>query len=160
MILSQSFMQSGSPTTLSGKAAEVRGVVPWVEEAFLHVCPDEGGKAVKLAKEGLHHLNVLYNSLSHTITEQVKASCNRLCILMLALHYGWPHMFSFKPKMHLMIELIEHADLGAKPSNSWTYRGEEFGGSLKHLATSSGGPMTPPTIARRVLLRFAALEPL
>ena len=79
---------------------------------------------------------------------------------MLALHYGWPDMFSFKPKVHLMIELIEYADLGTKPSNSWTYRDEEFGGSLKHLASGAGGPMTPPAIARRVLLRFAALEPL
>ena len=76
------------------------------------------------------------------------------------LHCGWPHMFSFKPKMHLMIELIEYADLGTKPSNSWTYRDEEFGGSLKHLASGSGGPMTPPAMARRVLLRVAALEPL
>ena len=145
---------------MSGKAGEVRGVVPWVEEAFLHFCPGDGGKAVQLAKEGLHHLNVLYNSLSYTISEKVKSSCRRLCILMLALHYGWPDMFSFKPKVHLMIELIEYADLGTKPSNSWTYRDEEFGGSLKHLASGAGGPMTPPAIARRVLLRFAALEPL
>ena len=31
------------------------------------------------------------------------------------------------------------------------HRDEEFGGSLQHLASGSGGPMTPPAIARRVL---------
>ena len=132
------------------------GWLPLAMEAFL----DADAQVSSLVIRAARLLSSLYNVLSKEHNVPAKQLCRDFSILLLALHRGWPEQFSFKPKVHMMIELLEYGTPGARPSAVWTYRDEEFGGSLKKLAQASGGPMTPSAVGRRVLLRFCAMEPL
>ena len=113
-----------------------------------------------LTFEGAEWLSALYDCLSHDNPADGREACRRFSVILLALHTLSAEHFSFKPKVHWMIEMLEFALEGAKPSSAWTYRDEEFGGTLKFLARASGGPGNPGAIGTRVLRRFAALEPL
>ena len=57
-----------------------------------------------------------------------------------------------KPKLHLLLELgLE----GSNPSSSWTYRDEDFGGSMAHLSRRRGGLLKPLPTSSNLLRRFA-----
>ena len=114
----------------------------------------------RLAIRAANLLSRVYDVLSRRHDVPIVELCKEFTVLLLALHRGWPDSFAFKPKVHMMIELLEYGTPGARPSAVWTYRDEEFGGSLKHLAQASGGPMSPAAVGKRVLLRFCAMEPL
>ena len=45
---------------------------------------------------------------------------------------------------------------GSNPADSWTYRDEDFGGFLSHLAKVRGGSHNPHSIGMRVLNNFRA----
>ena len=78
----------------------------------------------------------------------------RFCTLWVSLeerHEG----FHIKPKMHLFQELCEESG-PTQPAAHWTYRDEDFGGSIVGLARCRGGPKTPGATGHRVLSRFRA----
>ena len=65
--------------------------------------------------------------------------------------------FRVKPKMHLFLELCIS---GSKPSLSWTYRDEDFGGTAAQLSRRRGGLLSAKATSHNFLLRFRLKQPL
>ena len=55
-----------------------------------------------------------------------------------------------------MQELLERNEANISPSQEWTYRDEDFGGSLARMAHKRGGPGSPAAQSKTVVLKFAA----
>ena len=81
------------------------------------------------------------------------------CILLSALTSTTPEpRWRLKPKVHQMQELREMCT--ENPSNNWTYRDEDFGGTMAAMARVRGGKGSARVVGRNVLLRFIAKNPL
>ena len=109
-----------------------------------------------------HHLNVMYRALSSdTIFREdtMREHCRKFCVLYSTLeqqHEGHPQkLWRVKPKMHLMQELCEMTE-GINPARSWTYRDEDFGGSMAHSGKRKGGKYTAIAVSRQVLTRYVS----
>ena len=76
------------------------------------------------------------------------------CLLTVALEAANKKLWRVKPKMHLFQELCEMQS--SSPADSWTYRDEDFGGTLAKVSRRRGGLNSPLGTARSVLQRFAA----
>eukprot|EP00971_Amphidinium_carterae_P046157 908670-Amphidinium_carterae.1 len=57
--------------------------------------------------------------------------------------------YTVPPKLHLFLELARE---GVRPSMSWTYRDEDFGGCMAALARRRGGRDTPSATSYGTLL--------
>ena len=66
-------------------------------------------------------------------------------------------MWKAKPKLHLFLELC--AD-GSNPSKTWTYRDEDWGGSVARMARRRGQLLTLPSFSSNVLARFKMQQPI
>lgn len=155
--LTSTMLQSSStqPPKLRAKAAQARALVPYastVADSRL------GGNVIEetaasMAKE----LVSCYECLSPSAFDHKKLAthCRRFCLLAVAMerhHDGV--LWRCKPKLHLFQELAEfHVDC---PSLFWTYRDEDFGGSIAQLARKRGGAKTPWAISKSVLDRHCA----
>ena len=70
---------------------------------------------------------------------------------------GESNTWVIKPKMHHFIELCSSA---SKPSLSWTYRDEDYGGSIAQLCRIKGGAWSKvSSYCSRVLLLFKTQNP-
>jgi hypothetical protein len=154
--------KASTPPKLRGKAAEVRSLVPFVkllaEEFF-----SDADIMESTAKEAAKLLNGMYECLSAAAVfsgDHLAERCRKLCLLWVAMEaQSVPPLWRVKPKMHLVQELCEMS-IGDRPALSWTYRDEEFGGSLAQYARKRGGHHTPIAIGRAVLLKFIAKHPI
>lgn len=151
-----------SPPKLRGKAAEVRGAVPFVKAVAERYLNSEG-EVEQAARRIAQELSALYECLSEKqafAADLLAQRCRRVCSLWVALERVSPEpRWRVKPKMHLLQELAE-MQLGSQPTKTWTYRDEEFGGSMAALARKRGGAHTAEAVSRAVLLRFVTREPL
>ena len=62
-----------------------------------------------------------------------------------------------KPKMHLFLELC---DGSVEPSKIWTYRDEDFGGSVAALSRRRGGMLSVSAFSSGLLARFKGDQPM
>ena len=77
------------------------------------------------------------------------------CILFAALEAASEGInWILKPKVHLMQELCELTD--TNPSTNWTYRDEDFGGSMAGMARVRGGRGSARVVGLNVLRKFIA----
>jgi hypothetical protein len=146
---------ASDPPKLRAKAAQARFLVPYAAFAadrFLG-----GDKVGNLAQALAHELAHCYSCLpTHEFEHaRLKFHCRRFCLLatiMEAEHNGT--LWRCKPKLHMFQEIAEfHLD---SPATFWTYRDEDFGGSLAKLARLRGGPRNPGVVGDNVLTRFRA----
>ena len=150
---------ASSPPKLRGKAAEIRGIVPFVEQvAYRHL----GDTPVETAaKRAAQELSAMYSCLSESApfaADRMANHSRRLASLWVGLERASDApAWRVKPKMHLMQELCE-VQVGCRPALSWTYRDEEFGGSLAALARRRGGAHSASGVSKSVVLRFIARE--
>ena len=63
------------------------------------------------------------------------------------------HTWKIKPKHDSFLDLLLQ---NSCPSDSWTYRDEDFGGFLAHLGAVKGGSHNPYSIGMSVLQSFRA----
>lgn len=151
-------LSSRSPK-LRCHGAEARAFVPVagrLAERFLQV-EDEHEAMVRQATL---QLVACYNCLSAT-AERPRAladHCRRFCTLWVGCEAINPTIFLIKPKMHLFQELCEMQD--TRPAMHWTYRDEDFGGSLVSLGKRRGGKRTAKATGRQILTKFFARHPL
>ena len=59
-----------------------------------------------------------------------------------------------KPKAHLMQEMCEMSQVN--PTKHWTYRDEDFGGTMAAMARVRGGRGSAKVAGQNVLLKFQA----
>ena len=75
----------------------------------------------------------------------------------LELHVGKERKeWKVKPKLHLFLELCSE---GSKPALFWTYRDEDFGGSVAARSRRRGGVLSVPAFSKNLLTRFQIHQP-
>ena len=143
-----------TPPKLRAKGAQARGLVPYAAYAANRL---ESNQTNVLAKAMADDLVACYSCLSAQEYEHARLAFHskRFClaaVLMEREHDGV--LWRCKPKLHLFQELCEyHRD---SPATFWTYRDEDFGGSMAQLAKARGGPRNPGVAAQNVLARFCS----
>jgi hypothetical protein len=147
------FRQGKKGFKLRGKAAEVRGLVGFSTEfAERYLSKDNPLEATILRGTAL--LASCYSCLSRSASlESLGQSARQFCILWKALaDSSADPKWRVKPKAHLFCELTEFTS--DRPSDTWCYREEEFGGTLAQLSRVRGGKVSPLAICKNVLLKF------
>ena len=140
---------------LWAKAAEARLLVPFVQEHSERMLCDSDVECT--IKAAAHQLRSCYECLAHDHYDHdvLAIHCRRFCLLYVALAVRFsPEAWKIKPKLHLMQGLCEMSRVC--PSLTWTYRDEDFGGSLAGFVRRRGGSSGPETTSRNMLSKFVA----
>lgn len=153
--LTKGMVKKKGTCKLNCKAAEARGLVPYAVTA----CEKHLGNSVReeTIKAAAKLLNSCYENLSSAVfdSRRLKESCNKFALLLVSLEEtSSDGTWKVQPKLHLMQELCEEGL--SRPSCFWTYRDEDFGGSLAQLSRARGGRRTPAATAKGMLQKFAA----
>ena len=94
-------------------------------------------------------------------SEIAAAHCRRFCLMYEALRASGKgdNLWQFKPKLHLLQELVEYQshDYGS-PRLYWTYRDESWCGFMAKANKRRGGCSVSSTIAFRFLQRYRAMQ--
>ena len=146
---------AGAPK-LKAHAAECRGLVPVAREIAAHLLGDAADPRDQSVREATFELARCYDALSHTAPDPQQTladTCKRFCALYIALD-GRVEPFHIRPKLHLAQELLEMQN--GTPTKSWTYRDEDFGGSMVRLFKPRGGSRHAATAGLQVLQKFVA----
>ena len=150
---------AATPPKLRGKAAEIRGIVPFIEQVAYRYLGDTPVETA--AKRAAKELNAMYSCLSGDApfaADRLANHSRRLASLWVGLERASDApAWRVKPKLHLMQELCEE-QLGCRPALFWTYRDEEFGGSLAALGRRRGGAHSASGVSTSIVLRFIARE--
>ena len=142
---------------LRGKAAEVRGLITWARLACDEFLSGSTDVRMQTIRSACHSLAACYAQLSHLVFDlhTMAEQCRRYCMLCIALDdTSTNKLWRTKPKLHLMQELCELQ--GDNPSKYWTYRDEDFGGTLAGYARHRGGGNTARSSGTKMLIRFLA----
>ena len=153
----KTFRQEKKGFKMRGKASEVRGLVGFAKELSEDDSLLSSASPVELTiKQGTKLLAQCYQCLTTGSDMQaLAASCRQFCILWTALDTNHPNKaWRVKPKAHLLCELCEFTL--DRPSETWTYRDEEFGGSLAGYSRLRGGNITPMSVGSTVLHKWIA----
>ena len=145
-----------SPPKLRGRAGKVRGLVSFGLQLAQDMLSDADPLEASV-KQCAVHLHACYTCLAAASFDSavLKEQSRRFCLLYVALEARHPDNSTWrvKPKLHLFQHLCES---GSRPSMCWTYRDEDFGGSVARMGRRRGGKNTPQSTAKSVLLRFCA----
>ena len=152
---------------LRAKGAETRHLVPFgaILAKDLHAAV---GSAHSQAIQNILLLLLdiyMHMSLRPYQSKEVGDSCRRLCILYSSLTTeaeanGDDHSWRIKPKMHMMVELLEFQteQLEGSPTEFWAYMDEDFVGEIAQISSRRGGPAHSATVAEAVLNRYKSLR--
>jgi hypothetical protein len=144
------------PPKLRSKAAEARSLVPFAVELSEKYLRDTN-MTEKAAKEASKALGLCYECLScEKFSHEVLAlNSKTFCLLYTALEENAKGKdWRVKPKMHLFQEICEESE--SRPSTCWTYRDEDFGGTIAKISRRRGGKNTVYSTAFNVLNKFVA----
>jgi hypothetical protein len=130
----------GQPAKLKGSAAEVRAVVPFLQELAHELCDvDVPGEAA--IQSACKHLSHCYQALARSSAacrdEAFYSSSQAFVLQYHALHLAGDGVaFRCKPKAHLFLELCSQP--GVVPTAFWCYRDEDFGGPIARQCKMRG----------------------
>ena len=62
-----------------------------------------------------------------------------------------------KPKLHMFLEVCSD---GSKPSAYWTYRDEDWGGTVAQFCRRRGGLLSVRAFSANMLQRFSIYQPM
>jgi hypothetical protein len=148
------------PPKLRGcKAACVRALIPFGNEIAEAILSDAIPRE-SAAKAAAHHLLMCYQSLSKDSVLASEVMLNSS--ISFALQYAtlWEispkPLWRVKPKMHRFLELCFD---DCKPNLFWTYRDEDFGGTLGHQSKMKGGWHRVDAYMKHALDLFALKNP-
>jgi hypothetical protein len=128
-----------TPPKLRGSAACVRALVPFGQQLADALLVD-GDAIHDAAKAAAKHLAACYECLSQTVPdrrERMAHQCRAFSLQYSALAASSPDgiMWRVKPKLHIFQHLCEEH---GSPSLHWTYRDEDYGGSIAAMARMRG----------------------
>ena len=147
------------PPKLRARAGEARALVSFArEQTALHFADEDPEEAT--AKQAAEHLEKCYSCLSAASFDHgvLAENSRKFCVLFAALE-SWANAhdilrWRFKPKHHLMQELCDMST--HNPASNWTYRDEDFGGSMAAFAHRRGGKSNARVAGMNVLRKFMA----
>ena len=143
-----------SKPKLRASDGEMRSLIPWLLE-LAEKTEDSWENTVLQAA---HLLWQMYDCLSQNSFCQAtfKELTRKFPLLYLALEQSSPEgLWKFKPKFHLLQELAEFDQV--LPSLSWTYRDEDWGGSVAAAPKRRGGTNSAHSTSwKNVLMKFRA----
>ena len=146
---------------LRASAAVVRGFVPYLDEAAARLLSDADPveHAVKTAAKHLHECYRLLRNDAVWAPAGLEHHSMRFCQLYVALSdaHEDPWLWRIKPKLHVFLELCRE---DSKPAKFWTYRDEDFGGSVARMSRRRGGKISASAFSRNVLERFKLKQPI
>ena len=152
--------QDGKQPKLRGKAAECRFLVPFAQSLVINHFSDLDPYE-RTIKQAAFALNRCYDCLSAArfsapvLARSSKEFALFSCALETHVDGKW---WRVKPKLHLFQELCECSN--SKPSTCWTYRDEDFGGSMAAISRKRGGKVSPASLSLSVLTKFAVKNPM
>ena len=148
-----------NPPSLKAQAGTVRKLVPFFHEFVQSWSAGTVSEEFLAGKAAMEALNESYKCLSSTsglpLTHLQEQSA-KFGLQVSALHKLDPEKYALKPKLHLFLELCS---LGVRPSQTWNYREEDFGGPLARMSHRAGGKETPLAMSRTCLNRFCIRAP-
>ena len=150
-----------SPTARSAKlrahGAECRALVPIAGHLVRELVADDAS-VDGTVRQTMASLEACYSCLSaRADATNLGVHCRRFCTLWVALE-RLDVGFHIKPKTHLFQELCEMQR--TRPALHWTYRDEDFGGSLVSIGRRRGGHRSAIAMGRQILVKFCARHPL
>ena len=154
--LTDKMLNRGSPSTkLRCYGMEVRCLIPVAKDPAQEYLR-EADLVEQAIRQGTLELSACNDCLSRSAPGGELATRSRkFATLLVSLEVHLPGVFRVKPKLHFFQEMYEQ-DLPGRPSSDWTYREEEFGGSVARLGMRRGGSNTPGAVGRQTLLKFVA----
>lgn len=151
---------AGQAPKLRARGAEARGLVLFAYEQTLANFSDDDPEEAA-AKAVAFHMHCMYRNLSASVFqhESMADHSRKLAVLWCALEgLGATGRRRAKPKLHQMQELCE--TMVHNPSCNWTYRDEDFGGTMAALVRTRGGKATPKRVSWNALTKFFARHPM
>ena len=153
-------MQEKGYPKLRCSAAQMRALVPWLQDLSTDLLADDDPKEAAM-KVAAHHLNECYKALSSNsifFDDILKRSSRLFAAQVVALEARsvGTRMWRIKPKLHLFLEL---ASSGSQPSKFWCSRDEDFGGACAHMARRRGGLAKPGPSSSTLLNRWRLRNP-
>ena len=151
------FEPKDNPYRLRGSAAKIKALVPFCWRLAQEMLDTRVPKFAAM-KQAAFHLNEVYSALSESHPspqETMKEHGLKFAIQYVALHdhcnasdtYSW----RIKPKLHLFLHVTSD---GSIPRLTWTYRDEDFGGSVARMARRRGYLLNCRSTSKNVLDRF------
>ena len=129
-----------SAPKLRASAGETRSLIPWsleIAEALL----DKSNTFENTIFQATLQLNACYSLLSRDLwnPQELAIAGQRFLLLYVSLSDSDPEgmFWRFKPKHHLFQELCEFDE--CCPSQNWTYRDEDMGGTVAAISRRRGG---------------------
>lgn len=145
---------TGQPPKLRARGAEARGLVAFVRDETAAMFRDDVPEEAT-AKAAAAHLFAMYQNLSTFSHESLSLNSRKFAILWRGLEQNADGpMWRSKPKLHMMQELCELSM--HNPAGNWTYRDEDFGGSMAALVRIRGGKATAKRVGVNALTKFFA----
>lgn len=146
---------SKKPPHLRGKGAEIRALVPWANELAQRLLRDDDTEE-QSAKVAMFHLNACYSMLSAEKYDEavLQEHSRKFALLYVGLDSLKADRWHVVPKLHWFQEMCEMTSV--RPSNSWNYRDESFGGYLAGLSRLRGGHNTASAAGKSMLRKFQA----
>ena len=154
--------QAGKAPKLRCNAAQCRALVGFgatIAETLLDAENPREQAMITAAR----HLNECYKTLSgdsifHADLLQEHSIRFAAAYVAISQTSTDPRFWRIKPKLHLFLELA--SEPGGQPSRCWTYRDEDWGGSVAQVARRRGGLLSVQAFSKSVLHHFKIHQPM
>lgn len=156
------FEPKDAPYKLRGSAAKIRALVPFVWQLAQEML-DINLPIHAAMRHAAFHLNEVYSALSSDHADACASM--REHGIKFAIHYVALHDFlnpaddkawRIKPKLHLWLHITSDNSV---PRLTWTYRDEDFGGSVARMARRRGNLLRCSSTSSNTLSRFKISNP-
>ena len=153
--------QDKKPPKLKAYAAQVRALVPFACSCA-HELLDPGDAQDAAAIHCVDALDRCYKALSNNIfaapiLHQESLKCALQYVSLNEAAGPQSLKWRLKPKLHMWLHLCSD---GAQPSLFWTYRDENWGGSISHTARRRGGLLSCKALSQNVLVKACIQQPM
>ena len=140
---------------LRASAAHCRALVPFAQQEANRLLDDSQPEEAA-AKIAMFHLSQCYRALgsdSMFAADVLREHSTKFALQFVALerYAGDSKGWRVKPKLHLFLHLCSD---GCRPATFWTYRDEDYGGSVSSRSRRRGGLLSAPAFSRNLLERF------
>lgn len=156
------FEPKDGPYKLRGSAAKIRALVPFVWQLAQEVLDINLPVHVAM-RQAAFHLNEVYSALSSAHADacaSMKEHGIKFAIQYVGLHdflnAADDKAWRIKPKLHLFLHITSDSSL---PRLFWTYRDEDFGGSVARMARRRGNLLKCGSTSSCCLSRFKIGNP-